>query len=168
MKHQTSFSWPQYQSDCLQNCSAVPSICSLFESVSPMFSDAWHAYCDCIPCLARLCVRGILGLAQHYNGSTSTVSTRFGPCGFSLFPMMKITLKRKGWDTGEYGRLAAGHSKTQVLLCYWCTEICMDGCIHFIQSSGLHYDTVTCNCYSLPVINYDPRCVWSALVLTFQ
>ena len=167
MKHQTAFPWPQYQSDCLQNCSAVPSICSLFESVSPMFSDAWHAYCDCIPCLARLCQR---------NSWPSTVLQWFHihckhpiwPLWLQPFPMMKITLKRKGWDTGEYGRLAAGHSKTQVLLCYWCTEICMDGCIHFIQSSGLHYDIVTCNCYSLSLINYDPRCVWSALVLTFQ
>jgi hypothetical protein len=82
--------------------------------------------------------------------------------------MQKITLKGKKIDTAEYDRVAADHFRTAMLLCYSCTEMQIDGCSHPLKSDGLHYDRVTCICYSSLAINYHPKHVSSASVFSFQ
>ena len=118
--------------------------------------------------LGRSVCQPVLCLAQHYSGSTSTVPTWFGPCVFILFHMLKITLKGKKRDTAEYDRVTAVHFGTAMLLCYSCTEMQTDGCSHSIKSDGLHYDQVTCICYSSLAINNEPKHVSSASVSSFQ
>jgi hypothetical protein len=162
------FPWPCYESDCLQNCSAICLSCCLLEAVSLTAFGSLAAVLWLYTMLGRSVCQPVLCLAQHYSGSTSTVPTWFDPRDFILFHMLIITLKGKKIDTGEYDRVTAGHFRTAILLCYSCTEVQTDGCSHSIKSDGLHYDRVTCICYSSLAINYDSKHVSSASVFSFQ
>jgi hypothetical protein len=162
------FPWSDYKSDCLQNCSAVRSSYTVKEAVSLATFGSLAAVPWLYTILGRSVCHPVLCLAQHYNGSTSTVPTWFGPCDVILFHMLKIVLKEKKIDKAEYDRVTAGHFGIAVLLCYSCTEMQTDGCSHFIKSDGLHYDRVTSICYSSFATNYNPKHVSSASVFSFQ
>lgn len=162
------FPSPHYESGCLQNCSAMCSICSFLETVSLTAFGSLAAVPWFYTMLGRSVCQPVLCLAQHYSGSTFTVPTWFGPCDFILFHKLIISLKGKKIDTAEYDRVTAGHFRTAMLLCYSCTEIQTDSCSNSLKSDGLHYDRVTCICYSSLVINYDSKHVSSASVFSFQ
>jgi len=63
------FPWPHYESDCLQNCSAMRSIYTLLEAVSLTAFRSLAVVLWLYTMLGRSVCPPVLCLAQHYSGN---------------------------------------------------------------------------------------------------